>query len=117
MNISDILFKYQISQGVDSSIERPLLSVHNWPAPDLNSCDSQSSILIHKGNARVILRHKPCKDANNRETANEKKPLKETKLWYLIHILSDKVFKGTVVNQALSSLVRKGHLKLGLQSL
>ena len=39
------------------------------------------------------------------------------KRWYLPHFLSDKGFKGTVVNRVLPFLHRGSHLKLYLQSL
>ena len=43
------------------------------------------------------------KSLSRRDTANENKQFKETKK--LINILSDSAFKGTVVNQALPSLL------------
>ena len=39
-----------------------------------------------------------------RETANENKAFKETKHGYLLCTVSDKAFKGTIVNRALSYL-------------
>ena len=53
----------------------------------------------------------------DKKPANKKKQLKETEHRFIIPTRLDKVFKGTIVNQALPSLHGGSQLKLRLQSL